>query len=310
MTSRDHRRGLSAVWRLLLTGLATLALALAMLATVAPAQAVTKPNPVTPGNLTGYGFDQCTAPSQSAMTAWMDTSPFLAVGIYLSGDSRGCTSQPNLTPTWVRTQLAAGWRLLPLTLGPQAWCTTRPRYLRQVRISPSPATSYEAARIQGSHEAARSINAARSLGITPGSTMWYDIEAFDTRRSTACTQSAMWFLSSWTRRMHSLGYLSGVYSSAASGIQMLDDARVSSTNAKSLPDRVWIADWNGRANTSSAYVRSDGWMPHRRVHQYQGGHDETWGGVRINIDRSWVDLGIGSVPTSEPAHCGGVRLGF
>ncbi|MDQ6935421.1 MAG: peptidoglycan-binding protein, partial [Actinomycetota bacterium] len=42
----------------------------------------------------------------------------------------------------------------------------------------------------------------------------------------------------------------------------------------------------------------------------QGGHDETWGGVRINIDRSWVDLGIGSVPTSEPAHCGGVRLGF
>ena len=25
--------------------------------------------------------------------------------------------------------------------------------------------------------------------------------------------------------------------------------------------------------------------------QYQGGHDETWGGVRINIDRNYLDLG-------------------
>lgn len=240
MTPRDRSPGRRALWTLLLTGFTTLALASA---TLAPARAANgPPNPITPGNLTGYGFDQCTAPSQSAMTTWMNTSPFLAVGIYASGDSRGCTSQPNLSPAWVRTQLAAGWRLLPLTLGPQAWCTTRPRYLRQVRISPNPATTYEAARIQGSHEAAKSVNAARFLGITPGSTMWYDIEAFDTHRSTACTQSAMWFLSSWTRRMHSLGYLSGVYSSAASGIKMLDDARVSSTNAKTLPDRVWIAD--------------------------------------------------------------------
>ena len=29
--------------------------------------------------------------------------------------------------------------------------------------------------------------------------------------------------------------------------------------------------------------------------QYQGGHDETWGGVRINIDRNFLDLGKGSV---------------
>ncbi len=78
----------------------------------------------------GYGFDQCTAPTQRSMDAWLTSSPYWAVGIYISGDSRGCLSQPNLSPTWVSTQLAKGWRLLPITLGPQASCTTRERYLR------------------------------------------------------------------------------------------------------------------------------------------------------------------------------------
>jgi hypothetical protein len=41
--------------------------------------------------------------------------------------------------------------------------------------------------------------------------------------------------------------------------------------------------------------------------QYQGGHDETWGGVRINIDRNWLDLGEGSV-TPAKQHCGGIEV--
>jgi hypothetical protein len=32
--------------------------------------AATVANPITPGNFTGYGFDQCNAPSQAAMTTW------------------------------------------------------------------------------------------------------------------------------------------------------------------------------------------------------------------------------------------------
>jgi hypothetical protein len=85
---------------------------------------------------------------------------------------------------------------------------------------------------------------------------------------------------------------------------MLDDARVRRSGNR-MPDQVWIADWNGRADTSSAYVRPDGWMPHRRVHQFRGGHNETHGGVTINIDQDWVDLGSGSTAGREPAHCGG-----
>jgi hypothetical protein len=96
-----------------LVGLATIGSGL--VAVAAPAQAT---NVATPGNFTGYGFDQCLAPSQKAMDAWLYNSPFWAVGIYISGDSRACPVQPNLTPTWVSTQLANGWRLLPITLGP------------------------------------------------------------------------------------------------------------------------------------------------------------------------------------------------
>lgn len=283
--------------------MAGLLLALSMSAGLAaPAQAAG--NRVTPGSFTGYGFDQCTAPSQRAMNAWLTSSPYWAAGIYISGDSRGCTSQPNLSPTWVRTQLAHGWRLLPITLGPQASCTTRERYLRQVRISPRAARAYGTARAQGRAEAGKTVRAALRLGIARRSTLWYDLEAFPISR-TDCRESALSFLSAWTTQLHRHGFVSGVYSSAASGIAMLDDARVERPGRYRMPDQVWIADWNGRANASSSYVRASGWMPHRRVHQYRGGHDETYGGVTINIDSNWVDLGRGSTIGREPSHCGG-----
>jgi len=261
-------------------------------------------NVPTPGSFTGYGFDQCLAPSQQTMDVWLHNSPYWAAGIYISGASRGCPVQPNLTPTWIRTQLARGWRLLPITLGPQAWCTTRERYLSQVRINPRPGSRYSRARAQGRAEARTTVRVARRLGIVRRSTLWYDIEAFDIS-PTNCRESALSFLHSWTRALHYYGYRSGVYSSAASGITMLDDARVLRPGTHRMPDQVWIADWNGRRDLSSSYVRDDGWRPHRRVHQYVGGHNETHGGVTINIDKNWLDLGRGSVVPAEPEHCGG-----
>jgi hypothetical protein len=261
-------------------------------------------NVVTPGSFTGYGFDQCVAPNQRAMDAWLNHSPYLAVGIYVSGDSRGCRRQPNLTPTWVRIQLARGWRLLPITLGPQAWCTTRERYLHQVRISPSTSGSYARARAQGRAEAGRTVRVAQRLGIARRSTLWYDLEGFNTS-GTRCRESALSFLSAWSTQLHRQGYVSGVYSSAASGIRMLDDARATRPGRYLMPDQVWIADWNGTADVRSSYLRRTGWMPHRRVHQYRGPHKETHGGVTIDIDSDWIDVGRGSAISREPAHCGG-----
>jgi len=249
--------------------------------------AVASSNPVTPGPITGYGFDRCETPSQSAMSTWHKYSPFRAAGIYMSGSLRYCRDQPNLTPTWVHTQLAAGWRLLPIHLGRQANCTTVERYQAH-RISADPTNSYAYARSQGVTEAKEAVVAAGKLGIPRHSTIFYDLESFDITK-TSCRRSALRFLGAWSSQLKSSGYVSGVYSSAATGIRMLDDARVDPDNTVPLPSYIWIADWNDKRNTSSTYIRSDGWPGHR-LHQYHGGHNATYGGVTMNIDSDYLDL--------------------
>ncbi|MGL5827149.1 MAG: glycoside hydrolase domain-containing protein [Nocardioides sp.] len=268
-------------------------------------------NRVTPGNFTGYGFDQCLTPSQRAMDVWLEHSPFFAVGIYISGDSRACRDQPHLTSSWVSTQLRKGWRLLPITLGPQAACNRRfPRYGSDRVIDDDPGTDelYRDARTQGAAEARKAVRAARALGIAARSTLWYDIEAFDSTQRR-CRESTLAFLSAWTNRLHRLDYRSGVYSSAGSGILALEQARIADTPHTRLPDYLWLAQWDNIAGTSSSYLAEDGWNPHRRIKQYRGGHDETWGGITINIDRNFLDVGTGSVAPPE-SHCRGTRMDF
>lgn len=280
--------------------------------TAAPAaRKARKPNPPTPGNFTGHGFDQCLTPTQSDMNAWLDRSPFLAVGVYISGDSRACRDQPNLTPQWVRTQLAKGWRLLPIILGPQASCQPRfPRYDDDFTISPARGNgSYPRARQMGRDSATESIADARRLGLVRGSTLYYDLEAFDLS-NTDCRESALAFVSAWVRVVGEAGFKTGVYSSASSGIKMLDDARVNRRGQFNLPDQIWLARWDGEANLHSDYIRNGGWRPGGRIKQYIGGHDETWGGVRINIDSNYLSLGRGSVADKEN-WCGtGVAVSF
>jgi hypothetical protein len=291
----------------LVTGVLTALGLVAGLVTALPAQA---DNRVTPGSFTGLGFDQCIAPSQEVMDVWMDTSPFSAVGIYIAGDNRYCgdDKQVHLDREWVTAQLRNGWRLLPITVGPQASCSSRERY-RHRRIEADPADRYALARAQGREEARDTVRAARRLGITERSTLWYDLEHFDAGR-LHCRESALAFLSAWTNKLHALDYVSGVYSSGSSGIKALDDARVLRPGTYTMPDRIWVADWNGRATVASQYVRPDGWMPGGRIHQHIGDREETHGGITIHIDRNYLDLGRGSVAPREHKPCGGVSLSF
>src|SRR3712207_3723684 len=163
----DAVSGAVSVRRRLARGAAAVVVAAAVALT--PLQPAHAGNRATPGNFTGYGFDQCLAPTQSAMDAWLEHSPFWAVGIYISGESRACRDQPNLTPRWISTQLEKGWRLLPITLGPQASCSDRfPRYGTDETIDPSPGSNYADARGQGRREAVDAVSVARSLGIVEG----------------------------------------------------------------------------------------------------------------------------------------------
>jgi hypothetical protein len=226
-------------------------------------------------DFTGLGFDACAAPSSRTMAAWA-TSPYRAIGVYIGGANRAC-SQPNLTTTWVGEQVGAGWHLIPTYVGLQA-PTSSCGSCAKLSSNTSKATA------QGTEAGSDAVAKAQSVGIGPGSPIYFDMEAY-TRTSSAST-ATLSFLSAWTVRLHALGYTSGAYSSSSSGIADLARAIGS---AYTLPDDIWTANWNGARNTLDPYLSSSAWASHQRIHQYHGGHNETYGLATINIDNDYVD---------------------
>ena len=226
---------------------------------------------------TGLGFDACATPSAATMSAW-SASPYRALGVYLGGANEAC-AQPNLTASWVQQESAAGWALLPVYVGLQApsngcGCAA---------IAPSQATA------EGTAAADDAVNQATAVGITPGNPIYDDMENYS--RGGSNTAAVLAFLAAWTTELHARGYASGVYSSAGSGITDLV-AQVGTGYVE--PDQIWNAEWNGQATTSSGYIPVADWPSHQRLHQYQGGHNATYGGVTINIDSDYVDAGAAS----------------
>jgi hypothetical protein len=229
-----------------------------------------------PGTFTGYGFDACTAPSSAAMTAWL-ASPYRAVGVYFGGNNRGC-AQPNLTAAWVAEQQAAGWHLIPLYVGPQASCTTsnKPNLIDDTQAA-----------AQGRAAAQDAVAQAALLGLGPESALVYDMEAYRTD-DAACRAGVLSFLSAWTARLHDLGQLSGFYGSMGSGVA--DQVTNYGVTGYVRPDYLDFARWDLAVTVTDVAVPAGYWAPHRRMKQYRGGHDETWGGVTINIDNDYLDV--------------------
>jgi hypothetical protein len=239
---------------------------------------------VQPSTFNGQGFDACSAPSSAAMQAWR--AAYGAVGVYVGGINRAC-AQPNLTAAWVDEQVTAGWTLIPIYVGLQAPCTG---FLR--KIDPATAAS------QGRAAAEDAVASAGTLGLAAGSVVYYDMEGYPTT-DPACGQTVLSFLSNWSTRLHELGYKSGVYSSLSSGISDLASVYDNTTFVR--PDHIWFARWNGVATVSDTAIRSDYWADHQRIKQYQGGHNETHGGVTINIDSDYLDVASTGAPQPPPS---------
>jgi hypothetical protein len=227
----------------------------------------------TASEFTGLGFDACAAPSRGTMRAW-GSSPYRAIGVYIGGANRAC-SQPNLTASWVSSQVAAGWNLIPTYVGLQAPTSA---------CGSCAKLSGAAATAQGRAAAADAVADAKAIGLGPGSPIYNDMEAY--ARTSSATRATLAFLAAWTERLHELGYDSGVYSSGGSGIADLV-SRLGSDYPQ--PDDIWIANWDGRRTADDPYVPDSAWSDHERIRQYRGGHNETWGGVTINIDNNYVE---------------------
>lgn len=221
---------------------------------------------------TGPGFDACSTPSASSMAAW-GSSPYRALGVYIGGANRAC-AQPNLSSAWVSQESAAGWHLMPIYVGLQAPSNS----CGCAGISSASAAS------QGAAAASDAVTEAQSLGLGPGNPVYFDMEAY--ARGGGNSQAVLSFLAAWTTQLHQQGYSSGVYSSDASGIS---DLVSQYGTGYTEPDDIWIANWNGQQSTADPNVPSGDWPAHQRLHQYQGAHNETYGGATINIDGDYLD---------------------
>jgi hypothetical protein len=256
----------------------------------------TTPAPTTPSApgqvYTGLGFDACTTPSPTTMADW-GASPYRALGIYIGGANMAC-SQPNLSAAWVSQQSAAGWHMIPIYVGLQSPSNS----CGCAGISPASASA------QGAAAAQDAVVDAQAIGMGAGNPIYFDMEAYN--RTSTNTSAVLSFLEAWTTQLHAGGYLSGVYSSDASGIA---DLVAQFGTGYAEPDELWIASWNNQQSTADANVPSTEWPAHQRLHQYQGAHNETYGGARINIDGDYVDAataaagtgsGVDAAPTPAP----------
>ncbi len=265
----------------------------------APARAAT---PEAPGDFTGYAFDACVAPHQSVMDTWNLRSPYSAVGIYVSGSSRYCGDkhQPNLSKAWVTRNAANGWRFIPIHVGRQSPCFKNNPNSRVQKKKMSKTVS--TARNQAVAEAKETIAALTKYGFGKGSVSYLDIEWY--ARTKACDTIVLEFADAWTEYLHSQGYKSGLYSSASAGIKLVDEARLAKRPGFTLPDHVWMAWGNKKADTRGGpYLSDSGWIG-QRIHQYHLDVKVSYGGKALTIDKNYMDVGKGSVASKKARPCG------
>jgi len=257
-------------------------LGLAGPAAAEPATTVAYPAGASATRYAGLAFDTCTAPSLAAMQAW-SASPYRGVGVYVGGVNRTC-AQPELTQTWVGAVSGLGWRLLPIYKGRQARCGGKPTDLK---IMPSAAGS------QGKSAADDAAASVQALGMIKGSAIYYNMEHYTTT-DTACRTSVLQFLAAWTKELHRLGYVSGVYANLNLGAR--DLAGVYSSRLYARPDALWIARYDGNpALTGWAGISGSTWATHQRAKQYRADFSATYGGLAITIDADNVDAPVATV---------------
>ncbi|HEX3804447.1 MAG TPA: glycoside hydrolase domain-containing protein [Solirubrobacteraceae bacterium] len=253
--------------------------------------------PATPGEVdNGLGFDTCNTPPESTMTAWSTSSPYNAVGVYIGGTNAACP-WGNLNQSWVSAESAAGWHLVPIYVGLQAPGNACGCAAMSATES---AGQYTTAASQGTAAAQDAVAQAQALGIGAGNPLYFDMENY--ARKAAVTGPALAFLQAWTLQLHASGYLSGVYASGSSGITDLVDA-VGTGYVE--PDDLWIADWSTSSsyvpsNAEDPYAPSTDWANNQRLIQYYGGHNLTYGGVKLSVDSDYLDGATAAFGTGAP----------
>ena len=244
----------------------------------------------------GQGFDKCEIPTLSQMQTWWNSSPYKTVNLYIGGSSRACSNNA-LTSSYLEQLSQQGWQFIPTWVGPQAPCTG---YIS--RMSSDVTTAYD----QGVNEANLAVERLVGLGLTypdkTGSVVYYDIEYYGT--NTACREAVNSFMNGWVSQIRARGNLAGVYGSTLCNTGLSDFLTIAN-----VPDVIWPARWYHNMGegfydpTATVWnlgtcIPNTVWADHQRIRQYEGDHNETWGGLTLGIDSNVLD---GVVATSYVA---------
>ncbi len=229
----------------------------------------------------GHGFDKCEIATASQLATWMAESPYRAVNLYIGGISRACANAP-LSAGYLRTLRAQGWVFIPTWVGPQAPCSTLSR-----KMSADPATAYQQGLAEGEAALARVVALELAEPDGSGAVIYYDLEYFS-YSDAACLLATQAFITGWTERIKGAGSQAGVYSTGCILNQYAGNVPP--------PDAIWAAHWlppygfNPDASVwNMACLSNTLWANRQRLRQYTGGHNETWGGVTLNIDSNVLD---------------------
>ncbi len=251
-------------------------------------------------------FDMCNLPSIGDLATWWQSSPYSGLGAYLGGSAfaSGCNFATAVTRTWVKDAQKQGWSFLPVWVGPQAPCS-----VYRSKFSAEPAVAY----LQGRQEAQKAYSAAINLGFTEAmtltTTIYYDVEQYPTG-SPACDGAVGQFINGWTEELHTFKLNAGAY-----GLPSAANYGKWATLANT-PDAVWMATYTEAAYSATVSVSpipnlNDAlWAFHQRIFQYAGGHNETWGGAKLNIDSNIADapLLVSRWLTSTQADASGITV--
>ena len=184
----------------------------------------------------------------------------------------------NLSTSWVQAAEAMGWSLMPTFVGLQAPCNSF-----SDEINPNQAAA------EGQQAASQAVADAGSFGLGPGSPIYYDMEAYN-ETDASCVTAVLTFLDAWDRQLQASGYVSGVYSSAASGITDLQTTTTIGGHPLAEPQAIWFALWDNVTNlTGSPYMTSAVWPTAARSKQYAGPQVVTVGGISLDIDSDLVN---------------------
>jgi hypothetical protein len=231
----------------------------------------------------------------SELATWRAASPYRSVNLYIGGRLHAC---PDRQPT--KDQIAAasdqGWTFIPTWVGLQAPCSPYPSN----SFSYNPGEAFN----QGVAEADAAIEAARRLGLAQddgsGTIIYYNMEAYD-GSNEGCVAAAQAFIAGWSGRLRARGSQAGLYGLAC------NPPMGRYAGSSSPPDAVWMAGWNrdffdAEMTVWDIFCVSDTlWARSQRIRQYTGGHDETWGGVTLNIDSNVLDSIVADLDAAPPA---------